>query len=174
MIRCFHGRNGVDESCSLFDLPSISPYGNGLRIAFNRVQVTRKNMTYPNKSIVICCLCLFLFLCQIPHAEDRSETSPLNEDNESDSLRISDRWLAWDKLEHFGVSAFLSGLSYEVYHDFYNNGEKSSLCFSCGLTFSLGLGKEVYDEKRSDGRFSYKDLVADALGIATGVWIATR
>jgi uncharacterized protein YfiM (DUF2279 family) len=36
------------------------------------------------------------------------------------------------------------------------------------------LGKEVYDERRPNGKFSYKDLVADVLGIGVGLWIATR
>ena len=127
-----------------------------------------------NKKILVLCFFLFLFLCQISHAENKSEVSLLNENDKSDSLRISDRWLAWDKVEHFGVSAYLSAISYKIYHDFYHNHKESSLYFSCGLTFGLGLGKEVYDEKRPDGRFSYKDLVADILGIGLGLWIATR
>lgn len=98
----------------------------------------------------------------------------MNEHEESDTLKICDRWLAWDKVEHFGISAFLSATSYEIFRDFYHNNQKSSLCFSGALTFSMGVGKEVYDEKRPNGKFSYKDLVADILGIGLGLWIATR
>ena len=131
-------------------------------------------MTDLKKKIHILCFFLFLFLCQVSHAEDKSEVSLLNQNDKKNTSRISDRWLGLDKLEHFGVSAFLSALSYEIYHDFYNNGEESSLSFSCGLTFSLGLGKDICDEKKPNGRFSYKDLVADILGTAAGLWIATR
>ncbi len=113
-------------------------------------------------------------MCQISHAEDKSEAVVLDQNEKRDSLKISDRWLGPDKFAHFGVSAYLSALSYEIYHDFYSNGEKSSLYFSCGLTFSLGLGKEIDDQRKPDGKFSYKDLVADVLGIAAGLWIATR
>ena len=131
-------------------------------------------MTGLNRNIRVLFFLLLLFLCQISHAEDKSEVVVLDHNEKRDSLKISDRWLAPDKLEHFGVSAYLSALCYEIYHDFYSNGEKSSLYFSCGLTFSLGLGKEIYDRRRPDGKFSYKDLVADFLGIAAGLWIATR
>ncbi|MCK4427022.1 MAG: hypothetical protein KAW16_00910 [candidate division Zixibacteria bacterium] len=139
-------------------------------------------MTFCNFSIfspaniknLIFCFFLFLFLYQISHAENESQISFLNENGESDTLKISDRWLAWDKVEHFGVSAYLSAVSYKVYHDFYHNHKESSLYFSFSLTFSLGLGKEVYDQRRPNGKFSYKDLVADILGIGVGLWIATR
>ena len=131
-------------------------------------------MTGSNRNIRVLIFLLLLFLCQVSHAQNTSETSLLNENEKRDSLKTSDKWLAPDKLEHFGVSAYLSALSYEIYHRFYNNGEKSSLYFSCGLTFSFGLGKEIHDQRRPDGEFSYKDLVADVLGIAAGLWIATR
>jgi uncharacterized protein YfiM (DUF2279 family) len=131
-------------------------------------------MTGLNRNIRVLFFFLLLFPCRISHAEDKSEVVVLDQNEKGDSLKISDRWLAPDKLEHFGVSAYLSALSYGIYHDFYRNGEKSALCFSCGLTFSLGLGKEIDDHRRPDGKFSYKDLVADMLGIAAGLWIATR
>jgi uncharacterized protein YfiM (DUF2279 family) len=123
-------------------------------------------MICPNKKILLFCFFLFLFLHQISHAESQSD--------KSDTLKTRDRWLAWDKVEHLGISAYLSIVSYKIYHDFYHNRKESSLYFSGALTFSLGLGKEVYDEKRPKGKFSYKDLVADILGIGLGLWIATR
>jgi putative lipoprotein len=163
------------SKCGWFPgLPLASPYGNELDIFSYRVQMKKKSMIYLNKDIPVFCFFVFLFLCRISPAEDKSQRSFSNESDKLDSLRTSDRWLARDKLEHFGVSAFLSVLSYRVYHDFYNKDKESSLCFSCGLTFSLGLGKEIYDKKKPGGKFSYKDLVADILGLAAGLWIATR
>ncbi len=131
-------------------------------------------MIRPNKQILILCFLLFLFVFQVTDAESRSEIARLTGDARSDTSEIRDRWLAWDKLEHFGVSAYLSAISYNIYHDFYHNRTESSLYFSGGLTFGLGLGKEIYDEKRPNGKFSYKDLVADILGIGLGLWVATR
>lgn len=92
----------------------------------------------------------------------------------SDAGEISDKWFARDKAEHLAVSAFLSGVSCSVFRDFYYNKEKSAVGLSVILTFSAGLGKELCDVRAPGGKFSYKDLVADALGIALGLWIATR
>jgi putative lipoprotein len=93
---------------------------------------------------------------------------------QSDIPEILDKWFARDKAEHLAVSAFLSGVSCSIFRDFYYNKEKSSVGLSAILTFSAGLGKELYDTRAPGGKFSYKDLVADALGIAVGLWIATR
>lgn len=92
----------------------------------------------------------------------------------SDTMRLSDRWLARDKLEHVAVSAFLSGVSYSIFRDFCYNKQKSSAYFSASLTFGLGLGKEFCDRRAPRGKFSYRDLVADILGIGLGLLIATR
>jgi uncharacterized protein YfiM (DUF2279 family) len=97
--------------------------------------------------------------------------------DEADSTlkqKMPDKWFAWDKAEHLGVSAFLSGVSFSVFRDFYHNDKESSLCFSVSLTLGLGLGKEFHDFKKPGGRFSYKDLLADVLGIGLGLLIATR
>ena len=91
-----------------------------------------------------------------------------------DTLRIVDKWFAKDKAEHLVVSAFLTGVSCSVFRDFYRNREESSMYFSAALTISLGLGKEFHDRRTPQGRFSYKDLAADILGIGLGLWIATR
>jgi uncharacterized protein YfiM (DUF2279 family) len=91
-----------------------------------------------------------------------------------DTLNLQDKWIAWDKVEHLGISAFFSATIYNVSHDFYYNDRKSSLYLSSGLTFSLGLGKEFYDRDIRKTKFSYKDLIADVLGIGLGLWIATR
>ena len=114
------------------------------------------------------------FLVQSSWADSARDVSFSDNVSQTDTVRISDKWVAWDKVEHLGVSAFLSGVSYCVFRDFYYNNQESSIYFSASLTFSAGLGKEFYDKKTPQGRFSYKDLVADILGIGLGLWIATR
>ena len=69
-----------------------------------------------------------------------------------------------DKIAHFAVCAFLA------------------LAFSCflpiwasiPLTMVIGVAKELYDKKKT-GLFDVKDIIADALGTATGaiVWLLT-
>ena len=68
----------------------------------------------------------------------------------------------------------MSGVSYSVLHEFYNNSRESSVYFSVSFTLSAGLGKEFYDSKTRGGTFSYKDLIADILGIGLGLILATR
>ncbi len=113
-------------------------------------------------------------VAQISWADQECDVSFVIHPPQHDTLKVSDKWMSWDKLEHLGVSAFFSGVFYNMFHDFYNNDRKSSTCFSATLTLSLGLGKEFYDRKTPPGRFSYKDLVADIVGIGLGWWIATR
>jgi uncharacterized protein YfiM (DUF2279 family) len=125
------------------------------------------------KYLVLFLIC-YTFLAGVIRADTPREVPIIGDTQQADTLQVSDKWIARDKLEHFGVSAFLSGVSYSVFRDFYNNDRKSSVCLSAGLTFSLGLGKELYDQKTPRGRFSYKDLVADVLGMGLGLWIATR
>jgi putative lipoprotein len=111
---------------------------------------------------------------QISWANQECELSLVIHHPEPDTLMVSDKWIASDKLEHLGVSAFFSGVFYNMFHDFYNNDRESSKYLSATLTLSLGLGKEFYDKKTPQGRFSYKDFVADIAGIGLGWWIATR
>jgi uncharacterized protein YfiM (DUF2279 family) len=94
--------------------------------------------------------------------------------SQPDTIRIQDKWIAWDKVEHLGVSALFSGTLYSVFHNFYDNDRKASIYLSSSLTFGLGLGKEFYDRRTPRNKFSYKDMVADVLGIGIGLLIATR
>jgi len=133
--------------------------------------VLKKNFSF--KEVVIVFVWLSC-LIQYSWAEPAHEISLSNNSFQSDTLKISDKWFARDKVEHLGVSAFLSGVSYSIFRDFYYNRKESSVYFSAVSTFGVGLGKEFYDKKTPQGKFSYKDLVADILGIGLGLWIATR
>ena len=114
------------------------------------------------------------FVAQLSWGDTGCDVSISFHSPQPDTLKISDKWFARDKVEHLGVSAFLSGVSYCVFRDFYYNNQESSIYFSASLTFSAGLGKEFHDLKTPRGNFSYKDLIADILGIGLGLWIATR
>ncbi len=116
----------------------------------------------------------FLLYPLIPVSGQECEVTVAFHPSKKDTLNLLDKWIAWDKLEHLGISVFFSATLYNVSHDFYYNDRRSSLCLSSGLTFSLGLGKEFYDRKVRRTKFSYKDLTADVLGIGLGLWIATR
>jgi uncharacterized protein YfiM (DUF2279 family) len=132
-----------------------------------------KKINFPLKNAVLLFLWLS-FLVQSSWADPTQVLSSFDGSSQSDTLRIADKWFARDKAEHLVVSTFLSGVSYSVFRDFYYNKEETSAYFSAILTFSVGLGKELHDMKAPRGRFSYKDIVADVLGIALGILIATR
>ena len=42
------------------------------------------------------------------------------------------------------------------------------------FSFSIGLGKELYDKKSGRGTASWKDVVADVVGIAVGLLILSN
>ncbi|OGC76687.1 MAG: hypothetical protein A2145_06425 [candidate division Zixibacteria bacterium RBG_16_40_9] len=85
-----------------------------------------------------------------------------------------DKWLSFDKFQHFFLSTHLTVLSYEIYHRSYHNTKESSKYFSSGLVVTVGIGKEVLDSRKPKGKFNFKDLVADGLGIILGLTIANN
>ena len=81
--------------------------------------------------------------------------------------RPTDRWLGFDKAQHAAFS-FLWTLSsqYTLVNKF-DVSERGALPFSVGSGMVLGLSKELYDASTAPRNFfSYRDLVADAFGIA--------
>ena len=86
-----------------------------------------------------------------------------------DSLSIQqqrDRWFALDKAHHFTTSAVLTGLGYYAARQEAGFDTRFAAGASAGVSISLGIGKECYDKK-----FSCKDLLADILGTAAGLFI---
>jgi len=78
----------------------------------------------------------------------------------------ADEWLADDKFDHFMLSAFIAGMAYgSLYHNL-DRTEKQSFLMSGSISLGLGLSKEVYDHTSKKGFPSYKDLIADILGVA--------
>lgn len=132
-----------------------------------------KKKLFPAKKSISFLIWL-LFAVQLSWGDPSCDVGVSFHSSQSDTIGLSDKWLAPDKLEHLAVSAFLSGVSYSVFRDFYYNKKESSAYFSVTLTLGLGLGKEFYDQRMPTGKFSYKDLVADVLGTALGLWIAAR
>jgi len=87
--------------------------------------------------------------------------------------RKEDRWLGEDKLKHLMVSAFISGIGYRLCSEGFDLPTQRSRAIASSLTFSLGLGKELWDRTQKGESFSFKDLGADLLGIGTGLLLFT-
>jgi len=84
------------------------------------------------------------------------------------SAQAADDWNGADKGKHFAVSAALGTASAMHFEDKW---------VAFGVAMIPGVLKEVADSSRTNGRFSSKDLAADALGAALGVqlgnWLVT-
>lgn len=83
-----------------------------------------------------------------------------------------DRWWARDKFRHVTYS-FLWTLSTQyVLVSKANWSERDALPASIGSAFLAGLGKELYDWQLGPRRlFSWRDMVANGVGIALGTGV---
>jgi uncharacterized protein YfiM (DUF2279 family) len=92
-----------------------------------------------------------------------------------DSVRPSvvvDRWLGADKARH----ALLAGFVYAVGFSgarLAGLDRRSALAVATGPVVVVSLGKEARD-RRAGGRFSVRDLAADALGAAAYAALLAR
>jgi len=106
----------------------------------------------------------FLFSNNIVEVERSKNTNP----------EVKDDWIAIDKLQHFSYSLLISlGCQYVLVNKM-NNTEESSLPISSVFSFSAGLLKELNDQKGKDGFFSFKDMVANIVGIMVGAIIINQ
>lgn len=80
---------------------------------------------------------------------------------------VPDEWFSQDKFLHFYFSATIPGLTYYVYTYRLKRDENLGKIYSVSFTAIVGLGKEIYDKKKK-GRFSWKDLCWDGLGLTVG------
>jgi putative lipoprotein len=87
------------------------------------------------------------------------------------AIPARDGWLGRDKAKHFLASAIIAGGVAWNQHRRYNRGGEPSLYTGAGVSLSLGLAKELSDKRKPGGLFSWKDLAADALGAAAGIFI---
>jgi hypothetical protein len=66
------------------------------------------------------------------------------------------------------------GLGYHLFHDRWHCEVQESRGVSMSLTALAGVLKEVSDKRKIPPTCSYKDLVADGLGILLGIVLFTR
>ena len=78
----------------------------------------------------------------------------------------NDKWIAIDKLQHFSYSCFLSFGTQYVLVNKLDLREGKAVPMSSLLSLSAGILKEIND-KRGGSYFSYKDMVANGIGILT-------
>lgn len=73
-----------------------------------------------------------------------------------------DPWLGADKAKHFFISAFVQSMSFSAIRST-GVSRNASLAGATVVTFSVGVGRELYD-RRPGGVSSAKDVAWDGAG----------
>ena len=105
-----------------------------------------------------------------------SRFSPAGEANGASPTqkeKTPDRWFGGDKVQHLLVSTYLTFLLYQVNREIFEEKKSEARVVAVSTTFFIGTAKETYDRTVRKTRFSLKDLVADGVGIAFGLWATT-
>ena len=116
---------------------------------------------------------LIIFVWQGAVASEKFHRSLLSYSVRSDKLQTlkkksGDSWIGRDKGLHL-VGSMISTIAIsKTSQTFFNNSHDQSLKLGIGVTFGLGLGKELWDSTKKNNKFSYKDLTADIVGILIG------
>ncbi len=108
---------------------------------------------------------LLLPVSQVIAQADGTET-----DSAKQEIRY-DPWLGFDKVQHFTVSCLWTLSTQYLLETKLDYSSSQALPLSLGSALLAGIGKEVYDRSKEKGFFSRRDLVADMLGIALGVFL---
>lgn len=88
--------------------------------------------------------------------------------NDVETNIYNDRWISVDKGYHFvGSLISTTGITNSCIQ-FADIEKDKSLQIGVGFTFVLSVGKEMWDSRKRQNIFSWKDLSADLLGIIVG------
>lgn len=86
----------------------------------------------------------------------------------SDSIR-SDSWFSQDKGQHFIGSLISTVLTSQISYRYFDMNKSKSKIIGSSISLSIGLTKELLDDQKVNNYFSWKDLIANAAGIAIGI-----
>ena len=90
------------------------------------------------------------------------------------SPREADDWLGRDKLYHLGASFGLALGAHVALTEGAGMEAEAARPLAAGFALGIGLAKEYADERRPRRPlFSWKDLAADAAGVALGIAVAS-
>lgn len=93
---------------------------------------------------------------------------------EADSLTAKHHTIGFDKIKHAAVSCLLTLSSQYVMVNKSGFDENKALSYSVSSAALVGLTKELSDLNRTDGHFSWGDMIANVVGIAIAVLIITN
>lgn len=82
-----------------------------------------------------------------------------------------DSFFGKDKLDHFVISAAMTGGTGFVAYNHFHNRRFDSIAIGFSLSLSLGGIKEIVDKSVPGQHSSWKDLAADLVGCTVGALI---
>lgn len=92
----------------------------------------------------------------------------------SSSAPGQESWWGRDKRLHLVVSAGMVGVGFHLLHDRWHCAADESRTLAVSMTALAGVIKELTDGRKTPSTRSYKDLLADGLGILVGVFLFTQ
>jgi uncharacterized protein YfiM (DUF2279 family) len=94
--------------------------------------------------------------------------------SEADSLNTPHQSIGFDKIKHAAFSCLWTLSSQYVMVNKSGLSEQEALSYSVSSSALLGLAKELHDVQTKEKSFSWRDLIADGVGIAIAVFIITQ
>ena len=85
-----------------------------------------------------------------------------------------DDWLGKDKFDHAIVSAGMVAAEFYFLHQELDVNTARSRQIAAGSALAAGLAKEIYDQVSRRGTPSWKDLLADVVGVGVAVILVTN
>jgi len=85
-----------------------------------------------------------------------------------------DNWLGKDKFDHAIMSAGMVAAQFYFLHQELEVNTARSRQIAAGSVLAIGLAKEIYDQASGRGTPSWKDLLADVVGIGVAVILVTN
>ncbi|GAB4366822.1 MAG: hypothetical protein Kow0042_07000 [Calditrichia bacterium] len=130
----------------------------------------RRNPSIVQILIMLGC-CYFLFLPKPAHSTSSFiMKSKFSIDTDTTvNRKISSPLVKPDKIQHFTMSLISTVLFYKLSETELKINPGPSKQIAAGLTFGLGIAKEIRDSTRRNNYFSLKDLLANLAGIGVGM-----
>jgi len=85
-----------------------------------------------------------------------------------------DDWLGKDKFDHAMTSAGLVAAQFYFLHQEFDLNIAKSRQIAAASALTIGIAKEIYDQTSGRGTPSWKDLLADVVGVGVAVILITK
>jgi len=104
----------------------------------------------------------------------QAQTVPPDSTQPALNERRQDQWLGKDKFDHALASTGLVAAQFYFLHRELEWSRSQSRRLAVSSTLMLGFAKEVYDQASRRGTASWKDILADGVGIGLAIVFVTQ